>query len=52
MVRRGTGEFGRRLRAGEIVTTGTATAPAPVKAGSHVVADFGELGTVEAHFVA
>jgi 2-keto-4-pentenoate hydratase len=45
-------KLGRRLRAGDIVSTGTATKPVPVKAGSHVFADFGTLGTVEAHFVA
>ncbi|WP_410641800.1 2-keto-4-pentenoate hydratase [Amycolatopsis sp. lyj-346] len=41
---------GRALRAGEIVTTGTATPPCPIHAGGHVVADFGELGSVEARF--
>jgi 2-keto-4-pentenoate hydratase len=42
---------GHRLRPGDIVTTGTATPPSPIHAGGHVVADFGALGTVEAHFV-
>ena len=41
---------GRRLRPGDIVTTGTATAPCPIRAGGHVVADFGELGSVEVRF--
>ncbi|MDT7723512.1 MAG: hypothetical protein QOI21_88 [Actinomycetota bacterium] len=44
--------LGRRLKAGEIVTTGTATNPAPIVAGSHIVADFGALGTVEVRFAA
>jgi 2-keto-4-pentenoate hydratase len=39
---------GRTLRPGDIVTTGTATPPCPIHAGSHVVADFGALGSVEA----
>jgi 2-keto-4-pentenoate hydratase len=43
-------KLGRRLKAGEIVTTGTATAPAPVVSGSHIVADFGDLGSVEVRF--
>jgi len=42
---------GRALRPGDIVTTGTATPPCPIHAGGHVVADFGELGSVEARFV-
>lgn len=37
---------GRHLRAGDYVTTGTATAPVPVKPGQHVTADFGALGAV------
>ncbi|WIX88301.1 fumarylacetoacetate hydrolase family protein [Amycolatopsis sp. DG1A-15b] len=41
---------GRSLRPGDIVTTGTATPPCPIRAGGHVVADFGELGSVEATF--
>jgi 2-keto-4-pentenoate hydratase len=43
-------KLGRRLRAGEVVTTGTATRPAPVTPGAHVYADFGDLGTIEARF--
>lgn len=42
--------FGRTLRAGEIVTTGTTTVPAPVRAGDRVRAGFGDLGTVETVF--
>jgi 2-keto-4-pentenoate hydratase len=41
---------GRALRPGDIVTTGTATPPCPIRAGGHVVADFGELGSVEVRF--
>jgi 2-keto-4-pentenoate hydratase len=43
-------KLGRQLKAGEIVTTGTATNPAPIVPGSHIVADFGDLGTVEVRF--
>ena len=42
---------GDMLRAGQIITTGTCIAPAPVVAGDHVVADFGEFGRVEARMV-
>ena len=42
---------GDMLRAGQIITTGTCIAPAPVAAGDHVVADFGEFGRVEARMV-
>jgi 2-keto-4-pentenoate hydratase len=38
---------GRGLKAGEIVSTGTCTGLDPVAPGDHVLADFGELGTVE-----
>lgn len=41
---------GRGLRAGEIVTTGTTTAPVPVAPGDEVRADFGELGAVSFRF--
>jgi 2-keto-4-pentenoate hydratase len=41
---------GRGLRAGEIVTTGTTTAPVPVGPGDEVRADFGELGAVALRF--
>lgn len=42
--------YGHALRPGDIVTTGTATSPCPIHAGGHVVADFGELGSVEVRF--
>ena len=45
------GRHGHRLRPGDIVTTGTATTPCPIRVGGHVVADFGALGAVEARFV-
>ncbi len=41
---------GRALRAGEVVTTGTTTAPVPVGPGDEVRADFGDLGQVEFRF--
>jgi 2-keto-4-pentenoate hydratase len=42
--------YGRGLRAGELVTTGTTTAPVPVGAGDEVRADFGDLGEVAFRF--
>jgi len=36
------------LSAGQVVTTGTCIIPLPVGPGDHVVADFGEIGTVDA----
>jgi len=42
--------YGRGLRAGELVTTGTTTAPVPVGPGDEVRADFGELGEVAFRF--
>ncbi len=42
--------LGRRLRAGDVVTTGTSTVPATIQAGDRVTADFGELGTVSVGF--
>jgi 2-keto-4-pentenoate hydratase len=42
--------YGLGLRAGEIVTTGTTTAPVPVGPGDEVRADFGELGDVGFRF--
>ncbi len=42
--------LGRRLRAGEVVTTGTTTVPEPIGPGDEVVAQFGELGTVRLGF--
>lgn len=41
---------GRGLRAGEFVSTGTATQPATAEAGQTVLADFGSLGHVEIRF--
>ncbi|WP_282605147.1 2-keto-4-pentenoate hydratase [Pelagibius sp. Alg239-R121] len=38
------------LKAGDFVSTGAATVPQPVKAGSHVVADFGSIGKIELQF--
>jgi 2-keto-4-pentenoate hydratase len=38
------------LRAGEVVTTGTCLVPLPIAPGDRVVADFGELGSVEVSF--
>ena len=40
---------GEALLAGDIVTTGSMTAPVPVAAGNTVVARFGSLGSVVAH---
>ncbi len=42
--------YGRGLRAGELVTTGTTTSPVPVGPGDEVRADFGELGEVAFRF--
>lgn len=42
-------ERGDRLRAGDVVTTGSITEPIPVAAGETVVARFSSLGTVVAH---
>ena len=39
--------FGRGLKAGDIVSTGTCTGLDGVKPGDGVVADFGSLGCVE-----
>jgi 2-keto-4-pentenoate hydratase len=44
--------FGEFLRAGQIVTTGTCATPLPLEPGHVVAADFGELGSVRARFVA
>lgn len=38
---------GISLHTGDFVSTGAATVPQPVRAGSHVVADFGTLGRME-----
>jgi 2-keto-4-pentenoate hydratase len=44
------GRYGLGLRAGDIVTTGTTTVPAPIGPGDEVRADFGELGEVSFRF--
>lgn len=42
--------LGHRLRAGDVVSTGTTTVPVKIGPGDAVVADFGELGTVRLSF--
>lgn len=42
--------WGRTLRAGQCVSTGTCTGLDPVEPGDRAVADFGPLGTVEIRF--
>lgn len=42
--------LGIPLEAGEVVTTGTCMIPLAIVPGCHVIADFGVLGHVEAHF--
>ena len=44
-------KFGRGLKVGDIVSTGTCTGLDAVKPGDHVVADYGSLGQVEIEFV-
>ena len=44
-------DHGMHLKAGEIVMTGTCVVPIPVKAGDHVIADFGAFGQVQTRFV-
>jgi 2-keto-4-pentenoate hydratase len=39
-------DMGTPLRAGDYITTGTATQPMPIAAGQRVLADFGKLGQV------
>jgi 2-keto-4-pentenoate hydratase len=41
--------IGLELRAGTIVTTGTAVVPVPIGPGDHIHADFGTLGSVSVH---
>jgi 2-keto-4-pentenoate hydratase len=43
-------EHAEGLRAGDVVTTGTSTAPVAIEPGDTVVADFGHLGSVEVEF--
>jgi 2-keto-4-pentenoate hydratase len=40
------------LRRGQVVLTGSATAPVPIAPGEQIVADFGELGAIRASFAA
>ncbi|MEM8972201.1 MAG: fumarylacetoacetate hydrolase family protein [Pseudomonadota bacterium] len=42
--------FGRGLKAGDIISTGTCTGLDGVKSGDHVVADYGSLGAVDITF--
>lgn len=42
--------LGITLRRDQVVTTGACTVPLEVKAGGHVLADFGELGAVSVTF--
>jgi 2-keto-4-pentenoate hydratase len=42
--------YGLHLRAGDVVTTGTTTAPVPIGPGDEVRAEFGELGEVAFRF--
>lgn len=44
------GRSGEKLKAGQVVSTGTYTPPYPVKAGEMLVADFGSLGQVAVAF--
>jgi 2-keto-4-pentenoate hydratase len=44
-------QFGERLLAGQVVTTGTCITPIPVVPGDDVRMDFGVFGSVEARFV-
>lgn len=41
------GAHGKVLRAGDYISTGSATAPVPVVAGDELTCDFGPLGTLE-----
>lgn len=43
--------LGNGIRKGEVVTTGTCTGVIPVSPGQTFVADFGDLGSVEAQFI-
>lgn len=40
-------EHGKMLRAGDYISTGSATAPVPMVAGDRLTCEFGALGTVE-----
>lgn len=43
-------QHGQRLRAGEVVTTGTCAVPIPIREGSRLSGDFGALGGVSVGF--
>lgn len=43
-------EFGRVLRAGQVILAGSFTAPVVVAAGDEIVADFNDFGKVTCHF--
>jgi 2-keto-4-pentenoate hydratase len=43
--------LGITLRAGQVVTTGTCLTPLPIESGDYVIADFGELGSVEVQMI-
>lgn len=45
-------KFGRQLRRGDKITTGTTTAVYPAQAGDEVTADFSDLGRVDLKFTA
>jgi 2-keto-4-pentenoate hydratase len=40
-------DLGITLRTGQVVTTGTCVVPLPIEPGDRIVADFGELGSIE-----
>ena len=43
--------WGLRVKAGEVVTTGTCLVPLPIQAGVEVSVDFGVLGRVATRIV-
>jgi 2-keto-4-pentenoate hydratase len=44
-------EFAGGLSDGDLVSTGTCVAPVPVRPGDQIIADFGEIGRVDARLV-
>jgi 2-keto-4-pentenoate hydratase len=44
-----TARYSIRIRAGEIVTTGTCLTPIPISHGNRILGDFGDLGEVGVH---
>jgi 2-keto-4-pentenoate hydratase len=44
-------EFAGGLSEGDLVSTGTCVVPVPVRAGDRIIADFGEIGRVQARMV-